>query len=229
MRIKICGITKPDQGRAIAQLGATALGFMCVERSPRYVLPEQIRVMVDALPVVPDTDQPAVDCVGVFADASLTEIQQVIAIARLTAVQLHGNETPEFCQELRETIPQVELIKALRIRDAAALEQVNLYRKWVDTLLLDAYHPQLLGGTGKTLDWPMLQQFSPGIPWILAGGLKPDNVAIALQQLNPDGLDLSSGVESAPGDKDLSKVAQLFEELRQVAGRSSVGAAELEC
>jgi phosphoribosylanthranilate isomerase len=216
IRVKICGITTPEQGRAIAELGATALGFMCVARSPRYVLPAQIKAMVQALPTLPDTERPTVDCVGVFADASLDDIEQVVAIAGLNAVQLHGDESPAFCQQLRDRLPHVEIIKALRIRDFEALEQANLYQAWVNTLLLDAYHPQLLGGTGKTLDWSALQQFSPGIPWMLAGGITPDNVATALRQLKPDGIDLSSGVEHVPGNKDLTKVARLFNELQQV-------------
>jgi phosphoribosylanthranilate isomerase len=87
----------------------------------------------------------------------------------------------------------------------------------VNTLLLDAYHPQQLGGTGKTLDWNMLQQFSPNCPWFLAGGLTPDNIVEALNQVKPSGIDLSSGVERAPGDKDLDKVAQLFARLQAKA------------
>ena len=93
------------------------------------------------------------------------------------------------------------------------LEQAANYAKYVDTLLLDAYHPQQLGGTGQTLDWQMLQQFSPSCPWFLAGGLTPDNIVAALSQVKPDGIDLSSGVELKPGDKDLTKVAKLFEKL----------------
>ena len=87
------------------------------------------------------------------------------------------------------------------------------YTTCVDTLLLDAYHPQQLGGTGKTLDWTLLQQFNPSCPWFLAGGLTPDNIVEALSQVKPSGIDLSSGVESAPGDKDLDKVAKLFKKL----------------
>jgi phosphoribosylanthranilate isomerase len=90
----------------------------------------------------------------------------------------------------------------------------------VDTLLLDAYHPQLLGGTGKTLNWETLQNFCPSIPWFLAGGLTPENVLDALSQLQPSGIDLSSGVERAPGDKDLDKVAQLFEQLSCLPART---------
>lgn len=206
MRVKICGITQPEQGKTIAQLGATALGFICVPASPRYVTSTQIRAVVEQLPE-------NIDRIGVFANTSLEEICQTVAAAGLSGVQLHGDESPEFCDQLRQSLPSVEIIKALRVRSSQALEQASVYTSCVDTLLLDAYHPQQLGGTGKTLDWATLEQFSPCCPWLLAGGLTPDNVLDALTQLSPNGIDLSSGVERAPGDKDLDKVAQLFEQL----------------
>lgn len=207
MRIKICGITQPQQGKAIADLGATALGFICVPASPRYVNAAQIVAIREHLPA-------HITRIGVFADSDLGEICQVVAATGLTGVQLHGDESPAFCQQLRQVLPRVEIIKALRIRSAQTLDQAATYTGMVDTLLLDAYHPQMLGGTGKTLNWQTLQQFQPNCPWLLAGGLTPNNVLAALQQLQPHGLDLSSGVERTPGDKDLDKVAQLFEQLR---------------
>jgi phosphoribosylanthranilate isomerase len=103
----------------------------------------------------------------------------------------------------------------LRVRSIEHLAQAGNYMKYIDTLLLDAYHPQQLGGTGQTLDWQMLEQFKPSCPWLLAGGITPDNVVNALNQLQPDGIDLSSGVESTPGDKDLNKVALLFQQLER--------------
>ncbi|MBD2098809.1 phosphoribosylanthranilate isomerase [Trichocoleus sp. FACHB-591] len=214
MRVKICGITKPDQGQAIAELGATALGFICVPASPRYVSANQIRQVVEQLPLHPQTGH-LVDRIGVFANATLAEISQVVAIAGLNAVQLHGAETPEFCAQVRETLPDTEVIKALRIKTAAALQEAADYYSHVHTLLLDAYHPGLLGGTGVTLDWQSLQKFAPACPWFLAGGLNPDNITQALAQLQPDGIDLSSGVERSPGDKDLAQVAHLFHQLQQ--------------
>ncbi len=207
MRVKICGITKPDQGQAIALLGATALGFICVPSSPRYATPEQIRAVVDRLRV-------SVNCIGVFANASCEEICQIVTEAGLSAVQLHGNESPEFCQTLRQSLPGIEMIKALRVKTPECLDRATTYVSFVDTLLLDAYHPQLLGGTGNTLDWRTLRQFRPSVPWFLAGGLTPDNILDALSMVQPHGIDLSSGVERVPGDKDLDKVAQLFERLR---------------
>ncbi|MGJ5633346.1 phosphoribosylanthranilate isomerase [Nostoc sp. CALU 1950] len=206
MRVKICGITQPEQSIAIASLGATALGFICVPTSPRYVTTSQIRAAVAELPA-------NIDTIGVFANASISEICQIVVDSGLTGVQLHGDEPPDFCDQVRQSLPKVEIIKALRIRSLEHLDTAADYTKSVDTLLLDAYHPQQLGGTGKTLDWTMLEQFSPSCPWFLAGGLTADNIVEALNQVNPSGIDLSSGVERTPGDKDLDKVAKLFEKL----------------
>ncbi len=208
MRVKICGITKPIQGKTIASLGATALGFICVKASPRYVTPEQIKAVIDQLPQ-------QIDKIGVFANSSQEEIAQTVAESGLTGVQLHGDESIEFCQQLREILPKVEIIKALRIKNSDDFDKAKTYTTYVDTLLLDAYHPQQLGGTGKTLNWDTLQQFDPDCPWFLAGGLTPKNILEALDKVKPSGIDLSSGVETAPGDKDLDKVKDLFEKLKK--------------
>ncbi|MEH1941307.1 MAG: phosphoribosylanthranilate isomerase [Nostoc sp.] len=209
MRVKICGITQPQQSIAIASLGATALGFICVPTSSRYVTTSQIRAAVAEL-----SDN--IDTIGVFANASISEISQIVVDAGLTGVQLHGDESPDFCSQVRQALPNVEIIKALRVRSLEHLDTAVDYTKYVDTLLLDAYHPQQLGGTGKTLDWAMLEQFNPHCPWFLAGGLTADNIGEALSQVNPSGVDLSSGVERAPGDKDLDKVTLLFQSLKNI-------------
>lgn len=204
MQVKICGITEVNQAQEIVALGAELIGFICVERSPRYITPEKIRAIADNLPTKTQK-------VGVFADHSLPAIAQIVKQANLTTVQLHGGESPEFCQQLRQIVaPNIKLIKAFRIKSAQTLDSTLNYINCVDTLLLDAYHPQMLGGTGKTIPWQDLALFKPELPWMLAGGLTPDNLAEALARLQPDGIDLSSGVERSPGDKDLSKVAQLF-------------------
>ncbi len=210
MRIKICGITKVAQGVEIARLGATALGFICVERSPRYVTPTQIQAITTKLSA-------SIDAIGVFADHDLPLIIDVVSKSGLTGIQLHGSETPQFCQQLKQQLPQeIEIIKAFRVKTSESLSATKAYDQVVDSLLLDAYHPQMLGGTGHTLDWQDLQKFSPKQPWFLAGGLNPENIREALSQLRPDGIDLSSGVERSPGDKDLIKVEQLFEQLRLI-------------
>jgi phosphoribosylanthranilate isomerase len=213
MYVKICGITKSEQAVEIAEMGIDALGFICVPNTPRYIDLDQILLITNVLPA-------SVDRVGVFLDASMAEICQVIQSTGLNCVQLHGGESPEFCQVFKFTIPNVKLIKALRIRSKETLEQVDNYCTWVDAILLDAYDPKLAGGTGKPINWEILSNFRPSCPWWLAGGLSPDNVAIALQHLQPDGIDVSSGVEISPGNKDIDRVRQLLGAVKQLASEN---------
>lgn len=210
MRVKICGITQAEQAIAIARHGATHLGFICVPPSPRYISAAALADITQAL----DAAAVAVKTVGVFADAPLTEICTVARQANLSHLQLHGQETPEQCQALQAELPGIAIIKAVRVRTNADLARAEAYTPHVEALLLDAYHPQQLGGTGLTLDWDALVAFKPACPWLLAGGLTPENVPTALSTLTPDGIDLSSGVEQRPGVKDLALVEQLFEQLR---------------
>ncbi len=222
MRVKICGITKLEQGQAIAQMGATALGFICFPKSPRYITPENIRNIVEQLPI-------NIDKIGVFVNPKIDLLSEIIINTKLNGIQLHGDESPEFCHQLRQSIPNnIEIIKALRIKSSPDLATANIYENYIDTLLLDAYHPDKLGGTGRTLDWKTMKDFSPTFPWLLAGGLNPENVTAAIQKFilvshpkiefnhNFCGIDLSSGVETAPGDKDLVKVKKLFDSLAKL-------------
>ncbi|HEY9760977.1 MAG TPA: phosphoribosylanthranilate isomerase [Trichocoleus sp.] len=211
MRVKICGITQVEQAVAIAHLGATALGFICVPQSPRFITPEKIRSIIQGLE---ETINRLPETIGVFANTDLKTLETAVEAGGLSCAQLHGDETPEFCSQIRYHLPHITLIKALRIRTLEDLAQAALFEPVVDCLLLDAYHPQMLGGTGKTLDWASLQAFRPACPWLLAGGLTPENIVTALSQLAPDGIDLSSGVEASPGIKDLDKVKRLFEQLK---------------
>lgn len=214
MRVKICGIRDPEQGRAIAHLGATAIGFICVSKSPRYVTASDIRTVVDVLPV-DDAQNPVIDRVGVFVDADIDDIQRTVEVGRLNVVQLHGNESPDRCRRIRTALPSIELIKAFRVRSPETLKDIQAFTDDVDSFLLDAYHPHMMGGTGQTLNWADIAAFKSDRPWFLAGGLTPNNVADAVTRLKPDGIDLSSGVERSPGDKDLQKVAALFQQLDQ--------------
>jgi phosphoribosylanthranilate isomerase len=207
MRIKICGITIAEQGCAIAAMGATDLGFICVSASPRYVTPDRIESILDRIPS-------EVNTVGVFANELIESIVAIVEQTGLNTVQLHGTESVEFCRQLRQCLPHHEIIKAGRIGHPRDLDSIQSYTDVVDALLLDAYHPEQWGGTGQTLDWQQLASFRPQIPWLLAGGLTPANIKMALSQLQPDGIDLSSGVEISPGKKNLDLVEQLFTNLR---------------
>jgi len=213
MYIKICGITKLDQAQAIAQMGVEALGFICVPTSPRYISAITIGQITSSLISTPPDS--GLDLIGVFLNASVSEICQTVAQSGLTAVQLHGDESPEFCDQVRSQLitakPKIKLIKALRVKDQTGLEKAHLFSNVVDAILLDAYDPHMAGGTGKTLDWQMLRDFRPSCDWWLAGGLSPENVADAIALVCPDGLDVSSGVERSAGDKDIAKVEKFIQ------------------
>ncbi|MEL6940664.1 MAG: phosphoribosylanthranilate isomerase [Cyanobacteria bacterium J06598_1] len=214
LQVKICGITKVEQGLAIAQAGATALGYICTTKSPRYIAPESIAPITTAV----HEQFPTVQHFGVFVNEGVASMVAIARSAHLTVLQLHGDETPALCQLLRDALDlsdlsKVQIVKALRIRSTEDLDEARQYAPHVNLLLLDAYHPDQLGGTGTTLDWRSLKAFSPSCPWFLAGGLSPDNILTALSQLSPNGIDLSSGVERSPGDKDMAKVGQLFDQL----------------
>jgi phosphoribosylanthranilate isomerase len=208
LRVKICGITELEQGQAIGSYGATDLGFICVAVSPRYVSLENLQALVPKL-------QQQVNCIGVFADEKLETVVNIAKATGFGSIQLHGQESLDYCQHLRRQLPDREIIKAWRVRTNTDLDTIQTYSPIVNTLLLDAYHPQALGGTGHTLDWQSLLNFQPTIPWFLAGGLNPANISIALSQLHPNGIDLSSGVEISPGIKDLNLVQNLLAEVRE--------------
>src|SRR5471032_422592 len=182
-RVKICGITNLADAQAAIEAGADALGFNFYEKSPRYVSLKTAAAISKQLP-------PFVMRVGVFVDAE----------ADLTMLQFHGDEPPEFCTQFG-----LMSMKAFRIRDAESLKKIPDYL--TDAYLLDAFSSTTLGGTGEKFNWDLAvaaQKF--GKPIFLAGGLTPENVAEAVKKVQPVGVDVSSGVESAPGKKDHAKV-----------------------
>lgn len=204
MDIKICGITKPDQAEAIANLGADYLGYICVPSSPRYVTPNQVQQLSAAA-------GRAIAQVGVFMDASLDDIALYLEQSYLNAIQLHGAESPAFCAAAKLRFPEARLIKAFRVKNSQTLTTAIAYAQWVDVVLLDAYDPNLAGGTGKSIEWQSLRGFHPNCDWWLAGGLNPENFPAAIAQIQPQGVDVSSGVEHSPGNKNLEAVKILID------------------
>jgi phosphoribosylanthranilate isomerase len=209
MYIKICGVTKVEQALAIASISeVNAIGFVHVANTPRYLAIAQIKQMCEVL------EHFEVDRIGLFLNSEIDQILSVVEQTGINGIQLHGDESPSFCAELRqklsETLPNILLIKALRLRDRSNLLEISNYLPYINKLIVDAYDPLLAGGTGKTIDWSILTDFQPGCEWLLAGGIKPENVATAIAQTRPNGIDVSSGVEQKPGNKDLTKIAQLI-------------------
>ena len=197
VRVKICGITSIDDAQAAVEAGADALGFMFYKPSPRYLTPEEAGAIIRELPA-------HVARVGVFVDADEATIHNTATTAGLDTLQFHGNEPPDFCTQF-----ELRTIKAFRVKDGESLGQLADYR--TDAWLLDSYVQGALGGTGERFNWDLaLTAKRLGHPILLAGGLTPDNAGEAVEQVVPFGLDVSSGVEAAPGRKDAAKVATLI-------------------
>ncbi|MEY4297299.1 MAG: hypothetical protein RLZZ423_478 [Cyanobacteriota bacterium] len=207
--LKVCGLRTPSQAAAVAALGVEAVGVIAVPGSPRWLEPAQRPALFAAV----EAARPG--CLGVLvvADPGEAELGDLGAGGGHRVVQLHGDESPERCRQLRQALgPALGLWKALRIRSREDLERAAAYGGVVDALLLDAWVPDQLGGTGHRIPIDWLSGFRPPLPWWLAGGIRADRVAPALRALAaapPAGLDASSGVERAPGDKDLDQVAAL--------------------
>jgi phosphoribosylanthranilate isomerase len=206
--VKICGLREPDQAAAIARLGVDAIGVIGVPDSPRYVRPGLRVPLFQAVAAV----RPDCRRVLVLADSGEEELEELAGAGGPGVLQLHGEESPERCRQLRQRFGG-ELWKAFRIRSAADLERIIPYQDVVDALLLDAWCADRLGGTGRRLPLAWLGNFSPSLPWWLAGGLSPESLVEVLANVRPTGVDVSSGVEDAPGVKNLARVQELLEVL----------------
>jgi phosphoribosylanthranilate isomerase len=193
-RVKICGITNLEDARHASACGADALGFVFYPGSPRFVDPDTARRIIADLP-------PLVTTVGLFVNEPPARIRETVEFCGLNTVQLHGDEEPGQCD-----YPPCRVIKALRLKGQVADSLLASYR--VSALLLDAYVANQFGGTGHCCDWEQAAAVAAQYRVILAGGLSPENVAEAVHQVRPYGVDVSSGVEKKPGQKDPEKVAR---------------------
>jgi phosphoribosylanthranilate isomerase len=195
VKIKICGITNLGDALAAVEAGADMLGFNFYRPSPRFIEPATARAIIEKLPATTMT-------VGVFVNER--EAKEVAAIANeagITGVQLHGDESPEYCRQLKGRY----LIKVLQVDAHFRPDQVTAYE--ADAIMLDAFDPQLRGGTGRVIDWLMAAQARPLVNALfLSGGLSPENVAEAISQVAPFGVDACSRLESAPGRKNLERM-----------------------
>lgn len=206
--LKICGLRRRDQALAIAGLGVTAIGVIGVTSSPRHLDPTERSLLFAALAA----EFPACRRVLVVADPADHQLIELEPQRGHDVLQLHGGESPQRCAELRQRLG-LEVWKALRIRSPQDLERASDYDGCVDALLLDAWSADQLGGTGRSLPLEWLEGFAPAQPWWLAGGITAQALPEILKRLNPHGLDVSSGVENAPGDKNLERVRDLVRTL----------------
>jgi phosphoribosylanthranilate isomerase len=203
VKIKICGITNLEDALLAAELGADALGFIFYPKSPRSVATETAREIIAQLP-------PFVAAVGVFVDEEAAVVQELVASLGLDWVQLHGQESPEYCRSLGRKV-----IKGFRIKNEASLKELALYRGSVQAFLLDTYKKGQVGGTGEVFDWHLARAAKPYGRIILAGGLTPGNVARAIEVALPAAVDAASGTEAAPGRKDPEKLRGFFKAVAQ--------------
>lgn len=199
--VKICGITRVEDALAAARHGARAIGLVFFPGSPRYIAPEQAADIVRALP-------PFVTAVGLFVDAAAEEVRAAVSSAGCQLLQFHGDETPEFCAQFG-----LPYVKAVRVQPGVDLLQYARDHRAARGLLFDAFSEGTYGGTGSSFDWNLIPRSVP-LPVILSGGLNPANVARAVRAVRPWAVDVSSGVESAPGVKDAARIAAFMSGVR---------------
>lgn len=200
-KIKICGITNFDDALAAAELGADYIGFVFAP-SPRRIEPERAKTIIDRLPR-------AVLKVGVFVNEHADKVKEIASYCSLDWLQFHGDESPEYCQRFEQRV-----IKTVRVKNGASLDRLADYQ--VDAFLLDTYSEDKLGGTGKTFDWNIAREAKKYGKIFLSGGLNAGNVAEAIKLVKPYAVDVSSGIESAPYQKNHTKIRSFIEACRKI-------------
>ena len=200
VKVKICGMTQLKDALFAVDQGATAVGFIFYNKSPRSVTMKAAREIIAKLP-------PFVDTVGVFVNETAERVNKVADYCGLDLVQLHGEESPAFCRKINRRV-----IKAFRIKDLQSFKKLEKYS--VSGFLLDTFSENLHGGTGKVFDWNLAHRAKKMGPISLAGGLTPRNICQALRQVRPYGVDVCSGVEKEPGIKDPEKVRAFLKNIR---------------
>jgi phosphoribosylanthranilate isomerase len=207
--VKICGITRAEDGDLAVELGASALGFVFWPGSPRYIDCASARDIVQR-------NAGRVQNVGVFVDQPVEEVAHIMRTVDLDIAQLHGGESPEYCEQILRLAPpesgrRRRVMKAIGLQDGAAT-MLGRYDPEM-LILVDAHDPSRYGGTGRTVDWNAARAIAETRKTILAGGLNPENIARAIETVRPYGIDASSGVETSPGIKDAKRLRDLFEAL----------------
>ena len=213
-RIKMCGTTTLQDAQAAVDLGVDALGFIFADKSPRAIKPATALEIVSHIP-------PFVGKIGVFVNKAQKEIEEIIHYLGLTGVQLHGDEDPGFCRNMARSVPSCAVLKAFRIGPRTQKEDIAPYNGVVQGFVLDSFVKNQEGGTGHTFDWSILKKLDLQKPFLLAGGLNPDNIAEALERVAPFGVDVNSGVEDVPGRKNHELLRRFVDGVSQTDARLS--------
>ena len=210
--IKICGITKPSQAKAIAQLGVNAIGVIGVKKSPRFVTEEDCIKIFNEV----ESISSSVEKVIVIANEKLETVKYITRRSNPPSViQLHGDESISYCNKLKNEFPTFKLWKAFRLKSITDLKNISQYEEIVDAILIDAWDEKTLGGTGNRVPIELLINKTFKTPWILAGGINSEIIPEIFSNLRPDGIDASSRLEKSPGIKDLEKVKSLVRVIRE--------------
>ena len=207
MKVKVCGITNKEDALKAIDLGAHAIGFIFYKKSPRYVSPFKVHKIIEALP-------PFVEPVGVFVNQNEGAVKDIMNFCGLKTIQLHGDETPIYCQRLRK----FKVIKAFRINEGFEWGKILSF-KTVASYLFDTYQDDQYGGSGKSFNWELLKTQEFDKPYILSGGLNAQNILQAVK-LKPYALDVSSGVEDSPGKKSEKKLVEFFSVFKESSSAS---------
>ena len=208
IHVKICGITSFNDAIMATNYGASALGFIFYEKSPRYINPEILKTWISNVPS-------SVKKVGVFVNKDVDKVNKIAEELNLGMVQLHGDESPEYCNQMIKPV-----IKVFRVNNKFDSIMLNNYQ--VATFLFDTYNKENHGGTGESFDWQSILQLNTEIPVILSGGLNADNVLEGIEVVKPSAVDVNSGVEAAPGKKDKEKIINLFTILKNTKGNIEI-------
>ena len=204
--VKICGITSVDQALQIAKLGADAIGVISVKESPRYVSPQKKKDIFRNLKI----NFPHIKRVSVVKNMPL-ELISINSFEFENVIQLHGDEDLSYSKKLRNKLPQIELWKAFRIKDRENIREIELFSDFIDAVLLDSWNAKTYGGSGIRINSKYLKELNFSKPWLLAGGISIDWLKQILIDIKPDGIDVSSSIESSPGIKDLNKTKKLLD------------------
>lgn len=203
IRVKVCGITNLKDALCAIEFGASALGFVFYPESKRCVNPHDAGEIISHIP-------PFVASVGVFVNQEIDYITEAQRLSNFGVCQLHGDESPEYCEQI--PFPKIKAIRIGEALDPDILDTVGAYP--VDAILFDNYSPEAYGGTGTSFNWDILRDCRPAKPVIISGGLTPENVGEAIALLKPFAVDVSSGVEERPGEKSASKIKKFIEAVR---------------
>ena len=210
--VKICGITSIEQAVQVAELGTNAIGIISVNESPRYISPEKKKEIFKTLKDL----YPNIDRVSVVKDSPIDSIiKGFLGEPNENIIQLHGDEDIDYCQKLKQKVPNIFLWKAFRIKNKEDLDKIKPYENFVDAILLDSWNEETYGGSGKRIEQKYLEDISFSKPWWIAGGVSKEWIDVILKNIKPNGIDISSSIETAPGIKDLEKTKQIIKEIKK--------------